>query len=299
MGGPKGGGGGPEGWGARSGGSMGGGPKGGPEGWGPKGGDPKGGGPKISRVFLSPDPFSFFFSLSGNLLVSFFSLWMSSRVFFPFFGGLLVEFWWCFGRSGPLMWPGLVGRSGGRAVRRRAVRRRAVRRRALGRSGGGRSGGGRSGGPAEGGPPDKKTAQIGQFKVVAKIGLAVAKSAWSWPKKVVAKEGRGQRSGQSRPGQSRSEPTLERQERLERFSRPLLDVFRVHCGALKQHLVLEDAREGRALTCVCLKWILEIGIRGLGHSVCATWRHDVPVTGTVVPNRRLFATGCEEKLIFT
>ena len=37
--------------------------------------------PKISRFFfLLPPPFSFFFSISGDLL---------------------VEFWWCFGRSGP------------------------------------------------------------------------------------------------------------------------------------------------------------------------------------------------------
>ena len=68
----------------------------GPEGWGPKGRGPKGGGPKISRFFfllpptfsfffLSPGVFSSLFSLSGCLLVSFFSLWGSSR-------GILVVF---------------------------------------------------------------------------------------------------------------------------------------------------------------------------------------------------------------
>ena len=72
----------------------------------PEGGWPEGGGPKISRFLcLLPPPFSFFFSLS---------LWGSSRVFlslsgcllvsfFLSMGGLLVEFWWCFGRSGPPM----------------------------------------------------------------------------------------------------------------------------------------------------------------------------------------------------
>ena len=32
---------------------------------------------------------------------------------------------------------------------------------------------------------------------------------------------------------------------VERLSHPLLDVFRAHCGALKQHLVLEDAKTRR------------------------------------------------------
>ena len=73
--------------------------RGGPEGWAPKGrapkgGAPKGGRPKISRFFfLLLHPFSFFFSLR-----------VSSRVFFPRSGGLLVEFWWCFGRSGLQMY---------------------------------------------------------------------------------------------------------------------------------------------------------------------------------------------------
>ena len=65
---------------------------GGPEGWGArKVGGRRVGGPKFRAFFLLP-PFSFFFSLSGCLLVSFFLS-----------GCLLVEFWWCFGRSGPPM----------------------------------------------------------------------------------------------------------------------------------------------------------------------------------------------------
>ena len=60
--------------------------------------------PKISR----------FFSFSRPHFHSFFTLWGSSRVFFslsrcllvsffPLAEGLLEEFWWCFGRSGPQM----------------------------------------------------------------------------------------------------------------------------------------------------------------------------------------------------
>ena len=60
---------------------------GGPEGWGPR----REGGPKFRAFFPLPPQFSFFFSLS---------LWVTSRVFFPLSRGLLVEFWWCFGRSG-------------------------------------------------------------------------------------------------------------------------------------------------------------------------------------------------------
>ena len=63
---------------------------------------PSAGPPKIFFSFSRPH-FHSFFSLSGDLLVSFFSLRMSSRVFFPLSGGLLVEFWWCFGQSGPQM----------------------------------------------------------------------------------------------------------------------------------------------------------------------------------------------------
>ena len=55
---------------------------------------PKGGEPKISRFFFPlPPPFSFFFSLSGDLLVFFFSL--SGGLLMSFFslsGGLLVSF---------------------------------------------------------------------------------------------------------------------------------------------------------------------------------------------------------------
>ena len=45
------------------------------------------------RAFFSPAP----------MFALFLSLWLSSRVFFPLSGGLLVEFWWCFGGSGPQM----------------------------------------------------------------------------------------------------------------------------------------------------------------------------------------------------
>ena len=64
----------------------------GPKGWGPKhrrrvgarkGGGQKGGGPKISR---------FFFSSPAARFVLFFPLW-----------GLLVEFWWCLKRRGAQM----------------------------------------------------------------------------------------------------------------------------------------------------------------------------------------------------
>ena len=69
-----------------------------------------------SFFFLLLPPFSllFFFSLSllGSFFLSlgifsclFFSLRVSSRVFFPLSGGHLVEFWWCFGRSGPTKTP--------------------------------------------------------------------------------------------------------------------------------------------------------------------------------------------------
>ena len=47
---------------------------------------PSAGPPKISRFFFFLPPFSFFFSLSGDLLVS----------FFLSLGVCLVEFWWCF-----------------------------------------------------------------------------------------------------------------------------------------------------------------------------------------------------------
>ena len=64
---------------------------------------PSAGPPKISLFFfLLPPPFSFFF-LSGDLLVEFF---LSPGLFSCLFSslwGLLVEFWWCFGRSGPQM----------------------------------------------------------------------------------------------------------------------------------------------------------------------------------------------------
>ena len=133
MGGAKGGGG-AKGWGPKHRKSVGarrvwaeGGPQGwGPEGWGPKGerrvGPRKGGartqkkgrgqegwgpeewGAKISRFFSFSrlHVHSFLLSL-GIFSCLFFSLRVSSRVFFPLSGGLLVEFWWCFGRSGPQM----------------------------------------------------------------------------------------------------------------------------------------------------------------------------------------------------
>ena len=57
------------------------------------------GGPEFRVFFFFHRPLSIFifFSLSGDLLVSFLPLW-----------GFLVEFWWCFGWSGPpmcLFWP--------------------------------------------------------------------------------------------------------------------------------------------------------------------------------------------------
>ena len=62
-----------------------------------------GGGPKISCFFF-PSPghmFILFLSLSGMFSCLFFSLRVSSRVFLSLSGGLLVEFWSCFGRSRP------------------------------------------------------------------------------------------------------------------------------------------------------------------------------------------------------
>ena len=56
---------------------------------------------KFALFSLSRPPFSFFLSLWGSSRV-FFSLTRgSSRVFYSLSGGLLVEFWWCFGRPGP------------------------------------------------------------------------------------------------------------------------------------------------------------------------------------------------------
>ena len=46
---------------------------------------------------------AFFFPSPTPIFILFFSLRVSSRVFFPLSGGLLVEFWWCFGQSGPQM----------------------------------------------------------------------------------------------------------------------------------------------------------------------------------------------------
>ena len=55
-------------------------------------------GPPLRRTAPPPDrpKFRSFFSFSHPRFHSFFSLWGSSRVFFPLSGGLLVEFWWCF-----------------------------------------------------------------------------------------------------------------------------------------------------------------------------------------------------------
>ena len=69
------------------------------KGGGPKGGGPKGGGPKFRAFFfLLPLPFSFFFSLSGDVLLSFclspdvFSclFFLSLGIFSWNFGGVLV-----------------------------------------------------------------------------------------------------------------------------------------------------------------------------------------------------------------
>ena len=117
------------------------------------------GGPKISRFFFPlPPQFSFFLSL-----------WVSSRVFFPLSRGLLVEFWWCFGRSGLQMC--LFSPSGCRVEALPAACRREREKKkseilggpAEGRSGAGCPGqwvrrrgvqgmGSGEGGPAEGGP---------------------------------------------------------------------------------------------------------------------------------------------------
>ena len=125
---------------------------------GPKGGGSKGGRPKISRFFSFSRPIFFFF----------FSFWVSSRVFFPLSGGLLVEFWWCFGRSGPQMC--LFSASE-------------------------RSGGGRSGGWGVRWP---KSAWR------TKIGLARPKSAQFGQVKGCGQSLPGR--GQSRPGKRRSWP---------------------------------------------------------------------------------------------
>ena len=50
--------------------------------------------------FPLPAPFRSFSLSLGISSCLFFSLRVSSRVFFPLSGGLFVEFWWCFGRSG-------------------------------------------------------------------------------------------------------------------------------------------------------------------------------------------------------
>ena len=58
--------------------------------------------PKIRAFFPLPPPFSFFFSLWGSSRVFFsLSLSLSSRVFVSLSGDLLVEFWFCFGRTLP------------------------------------------------------------------------------------------------------------------------------------------------------------------------------------------------------
>ena len=60
--------------------------------------------PKFRALFSFSHPHFHSFSLSlGIFSCLLFSLRVSSRVFFPLSGGLLVEFWWCFGRSGPQM----------------------------------------------------------------------------------------------------------------------------------------------------------------------------------------------------
>ena len=116
----------------------------------PEGGWPEGGGPKISRFFcLLPPPFSFFFSLSGDLLVSFFlspgvfsclssSLWGSSR-------GILVVFW-SVGTSNVLVFAFRLSFG--------SPRRPAVGKTKSEILGGPAEGGPAEGGPAEGGPAE-------------------------------------------------------------------------------------------------------------------------------------------------
>ena len=66
----------------------------------PRAPDPRA--PPLPRTALrrTAQNFALFLSFSRSHFHSCFSLWVSSRVFFPLSGGLLVEFWWCFGRSG-------------------------------------------------------------------------------------------------------------------------------------------------------------------------------------------------------
>ena len=72
--------------------------------------DPPSAGPPLRQTAPPPDRplrrtaqnFALFFPSPTPIFI-FFSLQVSSRVFFPLSGGLLVEFWWCFGRSGPQM----------------------------------------------------------------------------------------------------------------------------------------------------------------------------------------------------
>ena len=72
----------------------------GPPGWGPEGW----GAQNFALFFsFSHSHFHSFFLSLGIFSCLFFSLRVSSRVFFPLSGGLLVECWWCFGRSGPQM----------------------------------------------------------------------------------------------------------------------------------------------------------------------------------------------------
>ena len=62
---------------------------GGPEGWRPRGVEAQ----NFALIFPFPPPIFIIFSLSGDLLVSFSSLWGSFRVFFAFSGCFFVEFW--------------------------------------------------------------------------------------------------------------------------------------------------------------------------------------------------------------
>ena len=173
-----------------------------PEGWGAQ---------NFALFFPSPASiFILFFSLWGSSRV-FFSLQVSSRVFLPLSGGLLVEFWWCFGRSGLQMC--LFSPSGcpveaptacrpalqtppkfhektprerkrakmGAGDGKKNAKFWAVRRSGGGRSGGGRSGGGRSGGgrsgPEEGGPRRRGGVRWPKSAWPPKIGQAWSKSA--------------------------------------------------------------------------------------------------------------------------
>ena len=119
--------------------------------------------------FLLPTPL-LFFSL-GIFSCLFFSLRVSSRVFLALTGCLLVEFRWCFGRSGPPMC--LFSPSGCRVEAPGGLQAAGVSQ--------------AEGGPAEGCPGlwgplanDQNRPTLAKLKVVAKVGLAKEGHSWGF-----------------------------------------------------------------------------------------------------------------------